>query len=113
MGFFDSIFGGGAGARDINMCLAEAHDVHGAVILDVREADEFASGHIAGAINVPVGSISTAKRVVPSTDTPVYVYCLSGARASSAVGSLSRMGYTNVINAGGINRWRGDVVRGA
>jgi rhodanese-related sulfurtransferase len=113
MGFFGSIFGGGAGARDINTCLAEAHDVRGAVVLDVREADEFTSGHVAGAINVPVGSISGAKRVVPRTDTPVYVYCLSGARASSAVSSLARMGYTNVVNAGGINRWRGDVVRGA
>ena len=46
---------------------------------------------------------------IPDLDTPVYVYCLSGARSSRAVASLQNMGYTNVKNIGGINKYKGQI----
>lgn len=78
-----------------------------AVILDVREQDEFDSGHIAGAVLLPVGIIdeSTAAEVIPSKDTTVLVYCRSGNRSKTASASLAELGYTQVYEFGGIKTW--------
>ena len=93
---------------DINRKLNEIRSIDGAVILDVRSIDEYRQGHIPGAINVPVEDIESIGSKVPAKDTPVYSYCLTGARSSRAVKALKAMGYTKAENIGGINRYKGE-----
>ena len=85
----------------------EMMDSQEVVILDVREQDEFDSGHIAGAVLLPVGSISeaTATEVIPKKDSVVLVYCRSGNRSKTASEKLVELGYTKVYEFGGINTW--------
>ena len=85
----------------------EMMDSQEVVILDVREQDEFDSGHIAGAVLLPVGSISeaTAVEVIPKKDSVVLVYCRSGNRSKTASEKLVELGYTKVYEFGGINTW--------
>lgn len=79
-------------------------------ILDVRRADEFAEGHIPGAINVANEDIgSTEPEELPNKDQAIYVYCRSGNRSKQASAKLAAMGYTNIIEFGGILDWTGDV----
>ena len=77
------------------------------IILDVREQEEFDSGHIPGAVLLPVGTISddTASAVIPEFDSTVLVYCRSGNRSQTASQALTELGYVNVYEFGGINTW--------
>jgi phage shock protein E len=85
---------------------------HSAVLLDVREKDEYRSGHIAGSRNIPLGSINISKSKLPSDkDAAIIVYCLSGMRSRAACKSLAGLGYTNLLNLGGINSWPYEVVK--
>lgn len=80
------------------------------IILDVRRADEFATGHIPGAINVPNEIIGTGDiRELADKNQLIYVYCRSGRRSKEASAKLVNMGYTNVIEIGGILEWQGQV----
>lgn len=80
------------------------------VILDVRRPDEFNSGHIPGAINVANESIGTEiLDEIPNTDTTVYVYCRSGNRSRQASEKLAAIGYSDVIEFGGIINWPGKI----
>ena len=83
----------------------------GYIILDVRRADEFAAGHIPGAINIPNESIGTDEILqLPDKDQLILVYCRSGRRSKEASQKLVNLGYTNIIEFGGILDWPGDVV---
>ena len=73
------------------------------VLIDVRSADEYASGHLRGAVNIPhdriteeIGSVAADK------STPVILYCRSGRRAETALNALKAAGYENVSNCGGL-----------
>ena len=84
------------------------------VILDVRTAEEFRDKHIPGAINIPNESIGTAEiPELPDKAQRIYVYCRSGNRSKQASEKLAQLGYTNVVEFGGINDWPGEVVTGA
>ena len=85
----------------------EMMDTQEVIILDVREQDEYDSGHIPGAVLLPVGSINedTAAEVIPETDSTVLVYCRSGNRSKTASSTLAGLGYTNIYEFGGINTW--------
>ncbi len=78
-----------------------------AVILDVRTADEFASGHIPGAKLLPYDEIDAnrAAMLIPAKDAPVVLYCRSGRRSAIAADSLRRLGYTTVYDLGGVGNW--------
>ena len=78
------------------------------LILDVREQDEYDSGHIADALLLPVGTISeeTAASVIPEKDTTVLVYCRSGNRSKTASQALADLGYTQIYEFGGIHTWQ-------
>ena len=81
------------------------------IILDVRRADEFAEGHIPGAINVANEDISdTQPAELPDKAQTIYVYCRSGNRSKQAAEKLTAMGYTGIIEFGGILDWTGEVV---
>ncbi len=73
----------------------------GAKIIDVRSRGEFAGGHYAGAINIPLDELPSKAASIGSKDTPVIVYCASGMRSSSAQRVLMSAGFENVEN--GIN----------
>lgn len=83
-----------------------------AVILDVREQEEYDAGHIPDAVLLPVGSIdaSTAQKVIPDKETTVLVYCRSGNRSKTAAKALADLGYTQVYEFGGIRDWPYEVV---
>ena len=75
-----------------------------AVLLDVRQADEFDAGHIEGAVLVPYDTIAEkVGAVVPDKNTLVYVYCRSGRRSAIAVEAIRKLGYTNLTDLGGID----------
>ena len=81
------------------------------VILDVRTAQEFASGHIPGAVLLPNETIGTADiPLLPDKDQLILVYCRSGNRSKQAAEKLAQLGYTNSVEFGGINSWTGKIV---
>lgn len=76
------------------------------IILDTREQDEFDSGHIPGAILIPYTEIENkAEEMLHDKDKLILVYCRSGRRSKIAAESLSKLGYTNVKEFGGIIDW--------
>ena len=82
------------------------------IILDVREQDEFDEGHIAGAILIPYTEIKNkSAEMLPNKDAQILVYCRSGRRSKIAAESLSKLGYTNVKEFGGIIDWKYEVVK--
>ena len=85
----------------------------GYIILDVRRADEFAEGHIPGAINVANESIGTDEiPELPDKNQLIMVYCRSGRRSKEAAEKLVKLGYTNIVEFGGILDWKGKIVVG-
>ena len=82
-------------------------DTQEAIVLDVREQDEFDAGYIPGAVLLPVGTITkdTATAVIPELDSVVLVYCRSGNRSKKASQALVELGYTGIYEFGGINTW--------
>ena len=103
--------GGKAGDRmflfrrtDINEAVNECTGTPGAVLLDVREPEEFRSGHIPGAVNIPLSKI---RGIGIPKDTPLFVYCLRGTRSLRAARILTRMGYGKARSIGGIIAYRG------
>ena len=83
----------------------------GYIILDVRRPDEYAAGHIPNAINVPNESIGTSDiPELPDKDQLIMVYCRSGRRSKEASEKLVKLGYTNIVEFGGILDWKGGIV---
>ncbi|MEG0439025.1 MAG: FAD-dependent oxidoreductase [Solibacillus sp.] len=72
----------------------------GAVIIDVREVNEFANGHLKGALNIPLSEFRERMHEIPK-DVPVYVHCRSAQRSYNAVMALENSGYENVYNISG------------
>ncbi|MBX7143023.1 MAG: rhodanese-like domain-containing protein [Oligoflexia bacterium] len=73
----------------------------GALLVDVRSADEFNSGHIEGALNIPHTEISASlKQIGENKGREIVLYCHSGRRAGLARDELIKLGYSNVFNAG-------------
>ncbi len=97
--------------KDINAGVRDFLSTEGAVLLDVRTAEEYAEGHIEGSQNIPLQSIEQAERIIKEKDTPIFVHCRSGGRSAQATAILKRMGYTNAEDIGGILSYRGKVVR--
>ena len=83
----------------------------GFLIVDVRTAEEFAEGHIPGAVNVPNESISenSMPQELPDKDQILLIYCRSGNRSRQAAEKLAKTGYTNLYEFGGINTWSGEI----
>lgn len=85
----------------------------GFVLLDVRTQEEYASGHIPGAICIPNETIGSEEiPELPDKDQLILVYCRSGNRSKQASEKLVKLGYTNIVEFGGINDWTGETVSG-
>lgn len=79
----------------------------GYIILDVRTPEEFAAGHIAGAILIPDYEIGEkAESILTDKEQLILVYCRSGRRSKNAANELATLGYTNIKEFGGINDWK-------
>ncbi len=86
---------------------AKVHEVwqQGAVIVDVREPDEWNAGHIQGATLIPLGQLADRASELPK-DQPIYVVCRSGNRSATGRDTLLNAGFTSVTSmAGGMNQW--------
>ena len=101
--------------RQINMdeAITVMEEESSYIILDVRTPEEFADKHIPGAINIPNETISTEEiPELPDKDKLILVYCRSGNRSKQASEKLVALGYTNIVEFGGINDWPGETVTG-
>jgi len=86
----------------------------GCIILDVRREDEFAAGHIKGAICIPNETIEdTPPPQLPDKSQLILVYCRSGRRSKEASQKLADMGYTDIREFGGILTWQGETETGS
>jgi molybdopterin/thiamine biosynthesis adenylyltransferase/rhodanese-related sulfurtransferase len=95
--------------REIDTATAEARRAEpGAVVLDVREPDEYQQGAIPGAVHIPRGQLeSNVEGRIPDHDVPVLIFCASGVRSAFAAKTLGELGYTDVVSVtGGFNRWK-------
>ena len=100
--------------RQISMeeAVAMMAEETGYIILDVRRPDEFAAGHIPNAINVPNETIGTAEiPELPDKNQLIMVYCRSGRRSKDASEKLVKLGYTNIVEFGGIIDWEYEIVK--
>lgn len=80
------------------------------IILDVRRPDEFSEGHIPNAVNIPNETInSEPPKELPDLNKKIYVYCRSGRRSKQAAEKLAAMGYTDIVEFGGILDWSGEI----
>ena len=95
----------------VDEAIALMEEKSGYIILDVRRPDEFAEGHIPNAINIPNESIGTSEiSELPNKEQMILVYCRSGRRSKEAAEKLVALGYTNIVEFGGILDWKGEIV---
>ena len=98
--------------RQISMdqAITMMEEESGYIILDVRTPEEYAEKHIPGAINIPNETIGAAEiPELPDKDQLILVYCRSGNRSKQASEKLAAMGYTNIVEIGGITDYSGRV----
>ena len=84
--------------------VADFDDPASHLLIDVRTPEEFASGHIEGAVNIPVEEMQGRLDEIPG-DTPIVVYCRSGNRSATAARILTDADYAPVYDLGGIQDW--------
>ena len=98
----------GPGIADITPDAFLANPPAGALVLDVRSAEEYGSGHVPGAVNIPHTEIASRMSELPSDHgKPIVVYCERGGRAGIAGEALLAAGYTQVLHlAGDMSEWR-------
>jgi sulfur-carrier protein adenylyltransferase/sulfurtransferase len=94
--------------REVDTDAADQARHEGAVVLDVREPDEFEQGAIPGAVHIPRGHLeSQVEDRIPDRDARVVIHCAGGTRSAFAAKTLTELGYTDVVSmAGGFNRWK-------
>ena len=92
--------------REISVEDARKLGKGGAVLVDVREADEFSQGHVPGAVFIPRGQLETTIEARIPRDQHVVIYCASGNRSALAAVTLAEMGYASCASmAGGFKGW--------
>ncbi len=100
VGFFFLARGGSASGADAHALVEK-----GARLVDLRTPEEFASGHVSGAINIPVQELVQRMAEVGAKETPVVLYCQSGNRSGRAARMLKEAGFTAVHDLGAMSRW--------
>ncbi len=81
------------------------------ILVDVRTPEEYRSGHIPGAINIPVDTIGS-KPPTPQKDALIILYCRSGNRSGAAKKILEQLGYTRLVNFGAVSKWPKSLITG-
>jgi phage shock protein E len=90
---------------------AKALVAAGAKVVDVRTPDEFAYGHVPGALNIPFDEIAKRTAEIGPTSTPVVLYCRSGHRSGIAVETLSKAGYGKLYDLQSVTAWPGPLAK--
>ena len=103
-GFLGRLFGGGG---RIAPAEAKAKVEAGAALIDVRSPAEFQSGHVPGALNIPVSEFAERLGEI-NTSKGVILYCRSGIRSARAAAMLRAQGHQDVHNLGSIAAWPGE-----
>lgn len=96
-----------AGASDsleVDLDTFAAAHAAGAVVLDVRNPDEYVTGHVSGAVLIPLGELGERRDEIPEGD-PVYVICAVGGRSLQATKAMVQAGYSAVSVSGGTKGW--------
>lgn len=75
------------------------------IVLDVRTPEEYASGHVKGALNIPVQELRARHTELGDKNTPVVIYCRSGARSAAAARLLRDLGYSKLKDIGAMSNW--------
>jgi rhodanese-related sulfurtransferase len=83
----------------------------GAKVVDVRTAEEFASGHVPGAINIPYDQIARRASEIGPPSTPVVLYCRTGRRSGIAVEALQKAGYEKLYDFRSVTAWPGELAK--
>ena len=96
--------------KNINQGVQSFKETEGALLIDVRTREEYASGHVDGSISLPLDEISEIGKLVGSKSTHLFIYCRSGRRSARATAYLKGHGYVNVHDIGGIEDYKGEVV---
>ena len=97
-------------SRNFDEGLKEFYATPSAVLLDVRTREEYLEGHVEKSVNIPLDELGRVTEEIECTQTPVFVYCYSGARSAQAAAVLRRLGYVNVKKIGGIASYSGKAV---
>ncbi len=95
----------------MDMAKAELSKNSSIALIDVRTAGEYDRGHIPGSIHIPLDRLFAIDNFVSDKNAKIFVYCLSGARSGQACMYLTRAGYSDVTNIGGITQWRGEIAK--
>ncbi|HPW31106.1 MAG TPA: rhodanese-like domain-containing protein [Rhodoferax sp.] len=105
----DLVMAAKARVQEVSIADAEQAIRDADVLVDVREADEFAAGHLGGAVHISRGMLEfkfSANPALQARDTKVLLYCKTSGRAALAAAALHEMGYLNVQSlAGGFDAW--------
>ena len=105
MGFFSKLLGAPAATHDLDVNEAKRRLDRGALLVDVRESDEWRAGHAPGARHIPLGTLAGHLDSLPR-DRDVLLICRSGNRSGAAHGLLARHGFERAFNvAGGMQAW--------
>ena len=97
---------------DITMQELKTKQNNGAIIVDVRSSQEYNEGHIPNAICIPNETIGEETiNELPNKEQLILIYCRSGNRSKQAAAKLEKLGYTNLIEFGGIIDWKGEIVK--
>ena len=96
---------------DINQGVEEYQHTQDALLIDVRERDEYKEGHIPDSINIPLSVFNQMVfKKIKNKEKPLYIYCLSGGRSQRACFYLKKNGYSHVKNIGGISKYKGKII---
>src|SRR6476659_595580 len=97
-----------AHVKEVTTQEAQQRQQAGAMLIDVREAEEFAKEHAVGAVHLSKGALEMKiKQQAPDAATPIVLYCGGGNRSALAAENLQRRGYTNVASmSGGFKEWK-------
>lgn len=77
----------------------------GARLVDVRSPEEYGSGHLDGAVNIPIDQLDGRLAELEPKASPVVVYCASGFRSGRAAKALAAAGFSNVADLGAMDDW--------
>jgi phage shock protein E len=102
-------FGSGKQTMEINEAVKELESNANTRLIDVRTQEEYQSGHIPGSVSLPLDHAQAIIQLVPDKKTKIYVYCQSGVRSAKAACFFQCLGYENVVDIGGITKWRGNL----
>ncbi|MBR0407783.1 MAG: rhodanese-like domain-containing protein [Clostridia bacterium] len=95
--------------EDINQGILLYKNTPGAVLVDLRDAEDYAEGHIPGAVNMLPETVREEIAAIAQKDTPIFLYCYGGMRSYQAEALLQARGYRHVASIGGFDRYDGEM----